>query len=57
MATQRAPFPNNPEDFDKDTRISFSKIADNYTLEDETGQEWEWHSRTSKWVPMVRKPS
>jgi HIV Tat-specific factor 1 len=54
MATNRAPFPSNPDDFDSDTRISFSKTANNYTLEDENGEEWEWFSRTSKWVPMVR---
>ena len=53
MAGRRAPFPNNSEDFASDTRISFSKAADNYILEDENGEEWEWHSRTSKWVPMV----
>ena len=53
MATNRAPFPSNPDDFDSDTRISFSKAADNYILEDENSEEWEWHSRTSKWVPMV----
>jgi hypothetical protein len=35
MAGRRAPFPNNPEDFASDTRISFSKAADNYILEDE----------------------
>lgn len=54
MATNRAPFPSNPEDFDTDTRISFSKTTKNYTLEDENGEEWEWFPRTSKWVPMVR---
>ena len=53
MAGRRAPFPNNPEDFASDTRISFSKAADNYILEDENVEEWEWFSRTSKWVPIV----
>jgi HIV Tat-specific factor 1 len=56
MATNRAPFPNDPEDFGSDTRISFSKTVDNYVLEDENGEEWEWFPRTSKWVPMVRNP-
>jgi HIV Tat-specific factor 1 len=54
MATNRAPFPSNPGDFDSDTRISFSKTANNYILEDENGEEWEWFPRLSKWVPMVR---
>jgi HIV Tat-specific factor 1 len=56
MATNRAPFPTNPDDFDSDTRISYSKTEKNYTLEDENGEEWEWFPRTSKWVPMVRNP-
>jgi len=54
MATGRAPFPNDPDEFGADTRISFSKEVDNFILEDELGEEWEWHSRTSKWVPTVR---
>ena len=54
MANQRAPFPNDPDTFQQDTRISFSKAINNHTLEDENGQEWEWHARSSKWVPMVR---
>jgi HIV Tat-specific factor 1 len=53
MATNRAPFPSNPDDFASDTRISFSKTANNYILEDENGEEWEWFPRNSKWVPMV----
>jgi hypothetical protein len=56
MATNRAPFPTNPDDFDSDKRISYSKTEKNYTLEDENGEEWEWFPRTSKWVPMVRNP-
>lgn len=54
MATNRAPFPTSPDDFGSDTRISFDKTANNYTLEDENGEEWEWHPRNSKWVPVVR---
>lgn len=53
MAVQRAPFPRDPEEFGADSRISFSKETDNYVLEDETGEEWEWLSNLSKWVPAV----
>lgn len=54
MATNRAPFPYDVQEFEADTRISFSKDTKNYILEDENGEEWEWFPRTSKWVPMVR---
>lgn len=52
-ASDRAPFPTNPEDFDTDERISFSKASETYLLEDENGDEWEWVARQSKWVPAV----
>ena len=50
----RAPFPKDKDDFNADNRISFSKEAGTHILEDETGEEWEWHARISKWVPTVR---
>ncbi|KAH9809507.1 RNA recognition motif (aka RRM, RBD, or RNP domain) [Teratosphaeria destructans] len=50
---QRAPFPSNPEEFDNDERISYSKVAETYVLEDETGSEWEWSSKVNKWVPVT----
>ncbi|KAL1585237.1 hypothetical protein WHR41_05893 [Cladosporium halotolerans] len=53
MATNRAPFPYDVQDFEADTRINFSKDTKNYILEDENGEEWEWFPRTSKWVPMM----
>ncbi|KAI7720658.1 hypothetical protein KC353_g2002 [Hortaea werneckii] len=52
-ASDRAPFPTNPEDFDTDERISFSKASETYLLEDENGDEWEWVARQSKWVPAM----
>nr|OQO15485.1 hypothetical protein B0A51_16245 [Rachicladosporium sp. CCFEE 5018] len=53
MASTRTPFPTMLEDFDDDPRVSFSKSSATHILEDETGSEWEWHSRTSKWVPLM----
>ena len=50
----REPFPTDPETFDADERISFSKTADTHVLEDADGSEWEWLARASKWVPVVR---
>ena len=49
----RAPFPSNPEEFDVDDRISYSKASETYVLEDERGDEWEWLSKTNKWAPVV----
>ncbi|EME87425.1 uncharacterized protein MYCFIDRAFT_75283 [Pseudocercospora fijiensis CIRAD86] len=46
---QRAPFPSNPEDFDADNRIAFSKETKSYLLEDENGEEWEWLPGPAKW--------
>lgn len=51
---ERAPFPSNPEEFDHDERISYSKISQTYLLEDENGEEWEWLSGPSKWSKTVR---
>lgn len=49
----RAPFPTDPADFNADDRVSFSLKSQTYLLEDERGEEWEWLSQQSKWVPMV----
>ena len=53
---ERAPFPKDPEDFDADERVFFNKVSQNYTLEDEKGEEWDWLPTHSKWVPAVRFP-
>jgi len=53
-ATDRAPFPTDPEEFDNDDRISFSRTSQSYALEDENGDEWEWQAKANKWVPVVR---
>jgi len=50
----RAPFPTDPDEFDADTRISYSKTSQTHVLEDEHGEEWEWLARVNKWVPVVR---
>ncbi len=51
---KRAPFPDNPEEFDHDHRISYSKQSSTYILEDEFGEEWEWLAGPSKWTKSVR---
>ncbi|KAK5115984.1 hypothetical protein LTR62_000440 [Meristemomyces frigidus] len=54
-AMQRKPFPNDPEAFDGDERISFSKAGGTYLLEAEDGSEWEWQERAEKWVPVLNE--
>ena len=49
----RAPLPNDPETFDADERISFSKLSNTFLLEAEDGQEFEWDSALKRWVPVV----
>lgn len=55
-AIERAPFPDNSDEFDADVRISFSKSSNSYILEDEKRDEWEWMAKIKRWVPVVRKP-
>lgn len=51
---QRAPFPNDPDTFDGDDRISYSKQDARFILEDEEGEEWEWLTGPGKWSKTVR---
>ena len=50
----RSSFPQNPEDFDADDRISFSKLNNKFILETEDGQEFEFDDVLKRWVPAVR---
>lgn len=47
-------FPPNPEDFDADARISFSKLANKFILEADNGEEFEFDDALKRWVPVVR---
>jgi HIV Tat-specific factor 1 len=51
---QRAAFPESPDVFEKDDRVSFSKTSGSYLLEDELGEEWEWLPGPRKWTRTVR---
>lgn len=46
-------FPTDPNDFDSDLRISFSKLDNKFILETEDGQEFEWDSAIKRWVHQV----
>jgi HIV Tat-specific factor 1 len=47
-------FPQNPEEFDADPRVSFSKLDQKFILETEEGQEFEFDDGLKRWVPVVR---
>lgn len=47
-------FPQNPEDFDADPRVSFSKLANKFVLETDNGEEFEFDDALKRWVPAVR---
>ncbi|TIA86117.1 hypothetical protein E3P99_03772 [Wallemia hederae] len=40
-------------DFENDPRISFDKGKENWVLEDDNGNELEWHSRSQRFVSLV----
>ena len=47
-------FPQNPEEFDADPRVSFSKLDNKFILEADDGQEYEFDDALKRWVPVVR---
>jgi len=47
-------FPKEPEEFDADPRVSFSKISNKFILEADDGQEYEYDDALKRWVPVVR---
>jgi HIV Tat-specific factor 1 len=53
-STARVPFPQTPEEFATDVRVSYDKNAEKWTLEEVDGEEWEWIQAAQRWMPMVR---
>ena len=53
-ALDPVPFPTNPEEFDADDRISFSKLDNKFILETESGKEYEYDRALKRWVEVVR---
>ncbi|MCJ1252486.1 hypothetical protein MMC24_000292 [Lignoscripta atroalba] len=49
----RSTFPQNPEEFDADPRISFSKLDQKFILEADDGQEYEFDDALKRWVPVL----
>jgi HIV Tat-specific factor 1 len=46
-------FPTNPEDFDADDRISFSKLDNKFVLVQDDGSEFEFDDAIQRWIPVV----
>lgn len=53
MAAARVAFPQSPEDFENDERVSYSKLDQKWILEEEDGQEWEFDEGARRWIPLV----
>ncbi|KAE9376792.1 hypothetical protein N431DRAFT_330804 [Stipitochalara longipes BDJ] len=46
-------FPTNPEEFDADDRISYSKLDNKFVLVQEDGAEFEFDDAIKRWIPVV----
>lgn len=47
-------FPQTPEEFDADPRVSFSKLDNKFILEIDEEHEFEYDDALKRWVPVVR---
>lgn len=52
-SSSRVAFPVNPEEFDSDNRISFSKLDNKYVLVQDDGSEYEFDENLGRWVSTV----
>lgn len=46
-------FPTNPDEFDQDERISFSRLDNKYIAVQDDGTEYEWDAGLKRWIPIV----
>ncbi|AEO53410.1 hypothetical protein MYCTH_2294700 [Thermothelomyces thermophilus ATCC 42464] len=46
-------FPTNPEEFDQDERISYSKLDNKYIAVQDDGTEYEFDEGLRRWIPIV----
>ncbi|MCJ1394032.1 hypothetical protein MMC18_006910 [Xylographa bjoerkii] len=49
----RSTFPQNPDEFDADPRVSFSKVTNKFILEADDEQEYEFDDALKRWVPVL----
>lgn len=48
-----AAFPTDPNQFDSDERISFSKLDRKFLLVQDDGTEFEFDDAIKRWIPVV----
>ncbi|KAI2629768.1 hypothetical protein GGR54DRAFT_278554 [Hypoxylon sp. NC1633] len=46
-------FPTDPQEFEHDERISFSKLDSKYIAVQDDGSEFEWDAQLKRWIPVV----
>lgn len=46
-------FPTDPEEFDKDERISFSRLDNKYIAVQDDGTEYEFDEGLKRWLPII----
>ncbi|KAI1176951.1 hypothetical protein F4777DRAFT_230586 [Nemania sp. FL0916] len=47
------PFPTDPQEFDSDDRISFSRLDSKYIGVLDDGSEFEWDAQLRRWIPSI----
>jgi HIV Tat-specific factor 1 len=46
-------FPTNPDEFDQDERISYSKLDNKYIAVQDDGAEYEFDDGLRRWIPVI----
>ncbi|KAK0631705.1 splicing factor U2AF-associated protein 2 [Immersiella caudata] len=46
-------FPTNPDEFDQDERISFSRLDNKHIAVQDDGTEYEFDTDLKRWIPMI----
>jgi HIV Tat-specific factor 1 len=52
-ASELSTFPTDPDVFDDDERISFSKLDSKYVAVQENGTELEFDAELKRWIPII----
>ncbi|KAI1312479.1 hypothetical protein F5Y03DRAFT_238468 [Xylaria venustula] len=47
------PFPTDPQEFDSDERISFSRLDNKFIAVLDDGSEFEWDAQLKRWIPSI----
>lgn len=53
-AQPQSGFPQTPDEFDSDPRVSFSKLDNKFILEVDEEHEYEYDDALKRWIPVVR---